>query len=225
MKLLSLLSGGLDSICWTAEFLKDHQVLGIGINYGQKNRFELDVARTFCEDIFKIPFKIWQSHFGEMGVNQITEPSVEVTKEYNPSIILPLRNGVFLMRALAYAYAFGFDGVLIGAQTDSVKTFTHEDHDEQKFPDESTSFLSLLERVASLGVFSCQPQVRIMAPIMKGMSKTDLIKSGYRLLGKHIYMTHSCRNADPKHCGKCEACIGRQHAFQKAGIPDQTPYA
>ena len=59
---------------------------------------------------------------------------------------------------------------------------------------------------------------------MKDLSKSDLLKTGMRILGDSIFKTWSCYSDKKYHCGVCESCINRKKAFQKADILDKTKY-
>ena len=227
MKLLSLFSGGLDSVAYTSSFMKDHRIEGLFINYGQRNIKEIEAAALLARKM-EIPLgrldidtysikKFW-------GNTQMVEGGKLPSAEYNPSIVIPLRNGIFLMYALSHAYSHGFDGVLIGAQCDSIKQYWHHDHPETRFPDESPLFLSLMEKAANRGVFRCQGLVKVLAPVQNGWDKADLAAIGYANLGEIIFDTWTCRAGDENQCGKCEACLGRMAAFKKAKIRDHTTY-
>ena len=54
------------------------------------------------------------------------------------------------------------------------------------------------------------------------ISKSDLIKKGYKVLGNEIFKTWSCYLSDKMQCGKCESCNNRKIAFTKAKIEDKT---
>lgn len=227
MKLLSLFSGGLDSVAYASSFKKDHYLEGLFINYGQKNIREVEAAALLAKKM-EMPLgrldidthsikKFW-------GDTQMVEGGKLTSAEYNPSIVIPLRNGIFLMYALSYAYSKGFDGVLLGAQCDSIKQYWHHDHPETRFPDESPLFISMMEKAANRGVFRCQGLVKIMAPVQNGWDKADLATIGYKNLGEIIFDTWTCRSDEENQCGICEACTGRKDAFRRAGIKDHTAY-
>lgn len=225
MNILSLFSGGLDSVAYTSKFVKEgHRVEAMAINYGQKNYMELGAAHLLAKKL-KIPISVLDiTSMSALWNHTQMLKGGETTTEYDPSIIVPLRNGIFLMCAMSYAYSNKFDAVVLGAQCDSIKQYWHRDHSETRFPDESPLFLSLMEKAANRGVFECQGLVKIFAPVLKGLDKADLCTIGYQNLGEIIFDTWTCRSDEEKQCGLCEACKGRIEAFKKAGIKDHTDY-
>ena len=58
----------------------------------------------------------------------------------------------------------------------------------------------------------------------ENISKSDLIKKGYKVLGNEIFKTWSCYLSGKMQCGKCESCNNRKIAFAKAKIEDKTKY-
>jgi 7-cyano-7-deazaguanine synthase len=76
-------------------------------------------------------------------------------------------------------------------------------------------------------------KISIWSPVLDGIDKTNLLKTGYRILGDEIFRTWSCyssgvlgtKKGSILHCGVCESCINRKVAINKAGIKDKTDYA
>ncbi|MEK6929682.1 MAG: 7-cyano-7-deazaguanine synthase, partial [Thermoproteota archaeon] len=66
--------------------------------------------------------------------------------------------------------------------------------------------------------------IKIWSPYREGLSKSDLLKIGFKALGNSIFETWSCYSSEKHHCGICESCNNRKIAFQKAGIIDKTKY-
>ena len=95
--------------------------------------------------------------------------------------------------------------------------------------DQSLQYLNLAEEDGiELGM---RQKVTVWAPVVQGMSKTELLKIGYSILGDKVFDTWSCYSNGIKikgnylHCGSCESCINRKAAIRNAGIEDQTHYA
>ena len=95
--------------------------------------------------------------------------------------------------------------------------------------DQSPQVLNLAEEDGiELGM---RQKVTVWAPVVQGMSKTELLKIGYSILGDKVFDTWSCYSNGIKikgnylHCGSCESCINRKAAIRNAGIEDQTHYA
>ena len=66
--------------------------------------------------------------------------------------------------------------------------------------------------------------IKIWSPYREGLSKSDLLKAGAKVLGDSIFKTWSCYSNKKYHCGVCESCNNRKIAFEKAGITDKTKY-
>ena len=67
-------------------------------------------------------------------------------------------------------------------------------------------------------------EIKIWSPYSENISKSDLIKKGYKELGNEIFKTWSCYLSGKVQCGKCESCNNRKIAFAKAKIEDKTKY-
>ena len=67
--------------------------------------------------------------------------------------------------------------------------------------------------------------IKIWSPYSEGISKSDLIKTGHKVLGNEIFKTWSCYLNLKSQCGKCESCHNRKNAFLKAKISDKTKYS
>ena len=67
-------------------------------------------------------------------------------------------------------------------------------------------------------------KIKIWSPYSENISKSDLIKKGYKVLGNEIFKTWSCYLSGKMQCGKCESCNNRKIAFEKAKITDKTKY-
>ena len=224
MKTLMLLSGGLDSTCFM--MMQEGEVEAMCFDYGQRNRIELASAINICNKL-SIPKRIihLESLVDFWEGLQITDKDVEVKSNYDPSIVVPLRNGIFLMIAMAYAYQNGFDKIALGCEAGDLKVFNHGDHEEVYYPDCSNLFMSLMQKTCSRGVFKCIKPVRIDTPAMHYWTKVDLIKMAYKPHSNLIFKSWSCyANDEPPQCGKCKACLNRQKAFEMAGITDRTEY-
>jgi 7-cyano-7-deazaguanine synthase len=85
------------------------------------------------------------------------------------------------------------------------------------FPDASRKFFRRLEKVLSS---SFKEKIKILTPFRGSKKKTILQMKGYPL-----HLSFSCINPyGYLHCGACNKCVERKHAFKKAGIADLTKY-
>lgn len=226
MKFVSLFSGGLDSVCYTAMHKQSKSIEALIFDFGQKAQAEVHIATDLAMKL-GINFTLLDLNFlrNIWRKNQLTDPNVQVTEDYDPSVVVPLRNGIFLMIALSFAHSIDATGILMGAQISSTKKFRHGDHDDFKFPDCTPSFIDTMALAGINGTFRCAEPVRIYTPAMEGLDKSDLVTKGYEILGNDIFHTWTCRNNGLNQCGICEACKGRRHAFKLSEIEDKTTYA
>ena len=134
------------------------------------------------------------------------------------SIVVPIRNAVFLSIATAWAFSLNASLVAYGAHKG-----------DTNYPDCRPIFSKKIQNAFNQGEIDgikkkIRSQVSIWSPFQESMTKSDLIKKGYKILGNLIFSTWSCYSNKKYHCGKCESCINRKNAFVQSGIIDETKY-
>jgi 7-cyano-7-deazaguanine synthase len=211
-KCVVVLSGGPDSA--TVAYWAKNQgyiIYPITFNYGQIALKETESARKIAEKLGTTTKTIDLSALKEIfrGVTSLCNTDIPLTAEFSVPIIVPFRNAIFLSVAVAYAVAVGADKIFYGAQGS----------DEPFYPDCRREFYEAFEKAARLG--TCE-KITIKAPFSSS-KKSDLINEGAKL-GVPFDLTWSCYLDRAKHCGKCESCVNRKKAFQKAGVADPTKY-
>lgn len=222
-KKLVICSGGLDSISMSILAMKDKDsvVTLLSFDYGQKATEEINRVKDFAkknglqhivQDISSLKFIF--------GKNQLTDDSVGVQNNYNQSVVVPLRNSVFLQIAMVYAYTNGYDEVLLGSHLDDCV----EVNGERLFPDCSPEFFKSFELAMDMGTFRKDKKVRIVTPSILGMHKTDLIRQACDIDSDSVFNSWSCYKNGDKQCGVCDSCKNRKQAFALAGIEDKTEY-
>lgn len=221
-KAVCVFSGGLDSTA-TASYLKHkgYQLYLLSFDYGQRARNELYIGKELAS-ILKAEYKMLDITFMKElygNSNLLTNDDGEIPSMFNYNIVVPIRNAVFLTIASAYAFSIKADIVAYGAHLD----------DEPNYPDCRKSFAKTLEHALNLaeedGInTNIRNKIEIWSPAVEGLSKRDLVRLGYKLLGDNIFRTWSCYNNLSLHCGRCESCMNRMKAFKDAGIKDQTIY-
>ena len=222
MKAVSIMSGGLDSTCMTAYLIeKGYEIYALTFHYGQKASTEVDRAKELAELLGAQKHEVIDISFMKqlyVGSNVLTGKG-EVPSNFDYSIVVPIRNAIFLTIASAYAFSIKADVVSYGAHKD----------DEKYYPDTRVEFAKSLENTLNLGEkdgieMKIRKPIRIISPGILNMTKSDLLKEGYRILGNIIYKTWSCYKGGNVQCGECRSCNNRKRTFKEAGIPDLTPY-
>ena len=221
-KVLSICSGGLDSISMSL-INKDEDMTLLTFNYGQKATKEIGVveyfAKKYNKEIITADISALSWIFGKS--NQLTNSDVKVEDNYKGSVVVPLRNGVFLELALAYAYSNGFDKILLGSHLDDCVLVD----DDYAFPDCSKGFFEAMELAAAKGTKKSEKKVLVQSASRLGFHKFDLIKKAYEIDNDVLFRTWSCYKNEDKQCGVCDSCQNRKRAFESIGIKDETVYA
>ncbi|MBT2388638.1 7-cyano-7-deazaguanine synthase QueC [Streptomyces sp. ISL-1] len=215
MKVVVLLSGGLDSTVLAAQFVEGgHVVLGLSANYGQRHVRELDAAAA-VSDALSIRHNIVDLR----GVTAAMDPASSVllsstamphgqySHESMAATVVPGRNLLFIAAAAAVAASRQYDAVALGAHAG----------DHPVYPDCRPDFL-----VAAAGAVERGTGVELLFPFAE-TDKTGIVALGARL-GAPLDLTWSCYDGGDVHCGRCGTCVERAEAFSLAGIPDPTAY-
>lgn len=237
-KAVCIFSGGLDSISTTA-YLRNLglDVYLISFNYGQRASNELAVAKRFSKLLKSKKHEIVDISFLKalLGkTNILTNSRSKIPSKFDYSMVVPLRNTVFL--TIASVWATSLDVPLIAYGAHSGDTL---------YPDCRPSFTRSLEKLLNLSEIDgiaagIRNKLHIWSPAIDKISKSELLLMGYETLGNRIFETWSCYmgtgnynyknnavtvgNVDIQ-CGICESCMNRKDAFLKAGLEDKTQYA
>lgn len=223
MKILVLLSGGLDSatcLAMAVEKVGAANVFALNILYGQKHIRELECAQKLslkygvsyqemdlssvlafsdCSLLSHSHKKI--SH--ESYADQLKKLGGQGTVE----TYVPFRNGLFLSAAAAYALSVGADEIYYGAHAD--------DAAGRAYPDCTPEFTAAMNQAIYEGsghVLKCT------APLLN-WNKAAVVREGLRLKVDYS-MTWSCYEGGERPCGLCGTCRDRAAAFAANGIAD-----
>lgn len=220
-KAVIVFSGGVDSVCTAAHLRSRYELYGITFSYGQKASREIDAARLFVKKLGLREHKIidigfMKDLYGDSNV--LTSAKKKIPGEFEYSIVVPIRNAVFLSIASAWAFTLGASLVAYGAHTG-----------DRHYPDCRPRFASGLEAAFNRGEADgidsgLRKKIKIWSPYREKLSKSDLLRAGAEFLGDSIFKTWSCYATKRHHCGVCESCNNRKNAFRKAGITDKTRY-
>lgn len=205
-KAVVLHSGGLDStVCLLLAKECGHDVLSVGVDYGQKSRAELLYASRQCQrfDVERRVIRVeWDKPAREIPLDR----SVDEIRQQVSSAFLPGRNAVFLTLGCAEAAGIGAAEVWIGVNA----------IDYSGYPDCRPEFVEQFQNMISLAIPDA-PQ--IVAPLIH-MTKPEIAEEANRL-GLAPGDTWSCyrpiatgKGFEP--CGRCDACVLHQYAWKAA---------
>lgn len=221
-KAVVVFSGGIDSVCAASYLKSKYDLYGISFSYGQKANREIITAKSFAKKLGLKKHKIVDISFmkdlyGKSNV--LTSGKKKIPSKFEYSIVVPIRNAVFLSIASAWAYTLNAQLVAYGAHTG-----------DKNYPDCRPKFAKKLESSFNEGEIDgittgLRKKIEIWSPYKEGLSKSDLLKLGYKTFGDSIFKTWSCYYSGKYHCGNCESCNNRKIAFEKSGIKDNTKYA
>ena len=220
-KAVIVFSGGIDSVCAVSFLKSKYELYGITFSYGQKANMEINAAKSFAKKLGLKEHKIIDIDFMKNlygNSNVLTSSKRKIPAKFEYSIVVPIRNAVFLSIASAWAFTLNASLVAYGAHTG-----------DTNYPDCRPKFAKKLENAFNEGEIDginskLRKNIEIWSPYRKGLSKSDLLKSGIKNLGDSIFKTWSCYSNKKYHCGICESCNNRKIAFAKAGITDKTKY-
>ncbi|MHC1592893.1 MAG: 7-cyano-7-deazaguanine synthase QueC [Methermicoccaceae archaeon] len=209
-----LLSGGLDSLVCMAMAAREHDVLALTFDYGQMaKKSELaaatSIARHFgaSHTVIELDFLKGGALTGEgvLPEPEMSELSGTAAHSSARAVWVPARNLVFCSVAVSIAERIGAHTVFIGANAEEGETF----------PDNTERFVESLNHTLRHATLH---RVDVKAPVM-GRTKSEIVKLGCEL-GVPFEFSWSCYRSLDVPCGRCESCMRRKRAFEKAGIHD-----
>ncbi|MBM3896457.1 MAG: 7-cyano-7-deazaguanine synthase [Thaumarchaeota archaeon] len=214
-------SGGLDSVCTCAYLKSKYDLYGITFAYGQRANRELKTARSLAKSLKLKKHKIVDISFMKDlygKTNVLTSTTRPIPQKFNYSIVVPIRNAVFLSIAAAWAFTLNASLVAYGAHKGDVF-----------YPDCRPLFSKKMELAINQGEIDgikngVRKKIRIWTPFDESFSKSELLKKGHEIVGDLLFRTWSCYSNAKLHCGRCESCNNRKVAFVKAKILDKTRY-
>ena len=216
MKVVLLLSGGLDSITLLYQVQADHEVIAcLSFDYGSKhNHQELPMAAYHCKKL-NVPHVIMPLTFMNDTFKSNLLQSGDAIPEGHyaaanmKQTVVPFRNGIMLSIAGGFAESHGAKGVAIAAHTGD--HFIYRDCREEFF-----------SAMASALYEGTDEEIQLLRPFV-AMNKSEIVQCG-SALGVDYSKTWSCYKGEAIHCGCCGTCVERREAFLLAGIPDPTVY-
>ena len=220
-KAIVLLSGGLDSTTVLAiAKAHDFECHALSFDYGQKQRSELESAKTIAKQSKVAEHRIMKISLADIGGSALIDDKIDVPKysksDEIPVTYVPARNTIFLSFALAWAEVIDCQKIYIGVNA----------LDYSGYPDCRPEFIKAFEDMANLATKQSVEgeKIEIKTPLIS-MTKAEIIKKGLSL-GVDYSQTISCylANSNGEACGECDACVLRINGFNNANIKDPTFY-
>ena len=216
MKLILLLSGGLDSTTLLYKMHGEHEVVGcLSFDYGAKhNHRELPMASWHAKKL-EVPHTIipmaFMNDFFKSDLLRSGGPIPEGHYEAATmkQTVVPARNAIMLSIAAGFAESHRAEAVAYGAHSG----------DHAIYRDCREEFLNPMAQALREGTDSA---IELLRPFVR-MNKAAIVKEGL-LLGVDYTHTWSCYKGGDIHCGTCGTCVERREAFLLANIIDPTEY-
>lgn len=212
MKLIFILSGGLDSTTALYQLKQEHEVVeALSFDYGQRHKRELVCAKNICDGL-KIPHQIIDlSHLnGLLQGSSLTSPNIKTPHgQYHEATmkqtVVPNRNAIMINIAAGYAVSQKIYSLGLGVHAG----------DHYIYPDCRPEFIVSQEKTLSL---ANECDFKILAPFLY-LSKKEIVKIGHNLKVP-FEKTWTCYEGGEKPCNLCGSCTERIGAFVMNGLVD-----
>ena len=217
MKLVVLLSGGLDSttVLALAKYC-GHIPHALIVDYGQRHAIELEAADRVVRhyDVPRTHVAIDPTVFmgadsSQVGLKQAV-PHGHYASENMKTTVVPNRNMLLLALAGALAESIGAEKIWYAAHAG----------DHPVYRDCRPEFAMAAGLALYLGT---QTGVELEAPFIR-LTKTEIARRA-KQMRVPIELTYSCYEGKKTHCGLCGTCVERREALREAEVPDPTPYS
>lgn len=223
-KCLVICSGGLDSTTMSLIKREEGNVVDlITFDYGQKASNEIKQSKKLAEKIdakhILIDIRSLKFIFGDK--NQLTNDNIDVENTFKGSVVVPLRNSVFVNLAYIYAMTHQYDEVILGSHLDDL---TLDENSEYMFPDCSPQFFTAINQAYEKGKRKEDHKTEIISASMLNFYKKNLIQKAYKINKYILFESWSCYLNEKVQCGICDSCKNRRNSFMQAEIKDETIY-
>lgn len=212
MKVIMILSGGLDSAVSLYELKTEHEIVeAVTFDYGQRHRREIGSARKICDQLNLAHKVIDLRNMNDLlQGSSLTSPDIKTphgkyTDETMKLTIVPNRNAIMINVAAGYAISKKIFALGLGVHAG----------DHFIYPDCRPEFISSQEKTLSLAN-DCE--FKLFTPFLHD-SKEAIIRQGIDLKVP-FELTWTCYEGGEKPCQKCGACTEREEAFRANNIID-----
>lgn len=208
MKLVAILSGGMDSTTLVNQLVKEgHEVKILSFNYGQRHKKELDYASKTCKKLSLEHHIVDLTNVTSLISNSALTGDIEVPEghyedESMKKTVVPNRNMIMLSVAIGYAENLGYDAVAIANHAG----------DHAIYPDCRKEYMKALDLAAYLGTYN---NIEILSPYSE-LTKGQIAKIGLNLGIDYDKETWSCYKGLDQPCHKCGTCVERDLALEEA---------
>jgi 7-cyano-7-deazaguanine synthase len=216
LKVLVVLSGGMDSSTALAWAMQNHDVVGaLQFWYGSKHNYQEREHAIKVARFYGVPLQMCDLSFvahafksdllktgGDIPEGHYADPSMKRT-------VVPFRNGIMLSIAAGLAESMEAQAIVLG----------NHFGDHAVYPDCRKSFIEPMKAAIAEGTYA---KIELLSPFCE-VDKTEIVRIG-RKIGVPYELTYSCYKGGEKHCGKCGTCFERKEAFTLAGVDDPTVY-
>ncbi len=217
MKVVVLVSGGIDSTTALYHAAEEHEVTGaLSFDYASKhNHQEIPLAVWHAKKL-GVPHRLIRLSFiDELFESSLLQsggpiPDGHYEDETMRQTVVPFRNGIMLAIACGFAESQGAEALVIAAHAG----------DHAIYPDCRSEFMETFASAMRLGTYA---GIQLLRPFID-TDKTGIVRRGAEL-GVDFRQTWSCYKGLETHCGTCGTCVERKEAFEQSGVPDPTVYA
>jgi 7-cyano-7-deazaguanine synthase len=121
-----IVSGGLDSVCTAAYMAKEkkYQTYMVTFMYGQRAMIrEIDQAKYFAKLLSVLEHQVIDVSFMKQlygKTNSLTNPTLSLAKNFDYSVVVPVRNAIFITIAAAWAMSIHARTIAFGAHADDL---------------------------------------------------------------------------------------------------------
>lgn len=212
-RVVTLLSGGIDSSTLVYHLAQDYDVWALTILYGQKHAKELEAAmkisRLVCSKHEFLDLSTLQPLLrSALTTKELEVPDGHYAEESMKITVVPCRNLLFLTCAAAWALSNGITKIAYAAHAG----------DHPIYPDCRSSFVQKTRDVLK----EYNSEIEIIAPFVH-ISKAAIVGIGLAL-DVPYGLTWSCYKGNEKACGVCGTCTERLESFEVNGIEDPLDY-